>query len=99
MIETLPIASAAGLESTRGVGPADQAAGPDFAGALEAALDDVDAAQDAADAKIEAFVAGEDVPVHEVMIEVAKAEATMQLATNLTRRAIDAYQEIARMQI
>jgi len=66
---------------------------------LEAAVDQVNDQQVETDGKIEEFVTGGDVPVHKLMVELAKADTSMKLLTSVTAKAIQAYQEIARLQV
>jgi flagellar hook-basal body complex protein FliE len=73
--------------------------GEGFVGRLESAVDQVNSHQAGADDKVNEFVAGGDVPVHTLMVELAKADTSMRLMTSVTAKAIQAYQEIARMQI
>jgi len=70
-----------------------------FAEALETALNEVNETQLASDEKVESFLQGKDVPVHEVMVRLTEADMAMKLMTAVTTKAIQAYQEIARMQI
>ena len=73
--------------------------GPSFSKALKSALDDVNEVQESADAKVEDFVKGEEVPIHEVMVKLTEADTSMKLMTAVTTKALQAYQEISRMQI
>lgn len=52
-----------------------------------------------ADASLQAYAAGADVPVHEVMINMEKARITLQLAVEVRNHVVDAYQEFMRMQL
>ena len=86
------------------VGTEGPVAGPrdpvtDFAAVLESALSETNAVVANSDALAQRFVAGEDIPVHQVMVSLAEAGIAMQLTTAVTTRAIAAYQEIVRMQI
>jgi flagellar hook-basal body complex protein FliE len=70
-----------------------------FAGALERELDSVNADMGDADDRIGAFVSGEEHSVHEVMVAMNKADTSFRMLTTVTRRVVEAYQEIARMQV
>jgi len=72
---------------------------PDFGAALERALDKVAQAQGTADAKTMAFLTGQDMPIHEVMIAVTEAELAVQMTTAIATKAIQAYQEIWRLDV
>ena len=103
-MSTLPIGhmSLGGVGGLRpsGVGNAPaNAPGEKFVDRLESAVDQVNAQQQGADDKVDEFVTGGDVPVHTLMVELAKADTSMRLMTSVTAKAIQAYQEIARMQI
>ena len=49
--------------------------------------------------KSESFLQGEDVPIHEVMVEMGKAETSVRLMTSVTQKALAAYNDIARLQV
>ena len=70
-----------------------------FANALETRIDSVNDVMTTADDKMEAFVAGDDVSVHEVMVHVSKADLNFKLMTNVGRKVIEAYQDVMRMQV
>lgn len=73
--------------------------GPSFADTLRDAVHDVDAAQKTADAQVEAFVAGEQENLHEVMIAMNQAELYLQLMTEVRNKMLETYQELMRMQV
>jgi len=81
------------------LGPGEAQPGGDFATTLRRAVQGVNAVQQTADAKAMAMVQGEDVPIHEVMIAVTEAEMSVQLTTAVASKAIQAYQEIWRMDV
>ena len=70
-----------------------------FGAMVESAIDRVNGFQTDADQKVESFLLGEDVPVHDVMVEVGKADTSMRLMTAVMGKAIAAYNEVARLQI
>ncbi len=70
-----------------------------FADTLRGAIDRVDATQKEADAQIEAFVAGEQENLHEVMIAMNEARLHFQLMTEVRNKTLEAYQELMRMQV
>lgn len=73
--------------------------GPGFQATLEDAINRVDGAQKNADGQIEAFVAGEQENLHEVMISMNQAELHFDLMNEVRNKALDTYQELMRMQI
>ena len=70
-----------------------------LADALTEAVNRVDGAQKAADGQIDAFVAGEQENLHEVMISMNQAELYLQLMTEVRNKMLDTYQELMRMQV
>ena len=73
--------------------------GTGFGDTLAGAIDKVDAAQKVADEQVEAFVAGEQESVHEVMISMNEAKLHFQLMTEVRNRMLETYQELMRMQV
>ena len=80
-------------------GGAKPAAGPAFGDTLADAVGRVDQAQKAADAQVEAFVAGETENAHEVMIAMNQAELHFKLMAEVRNKLLDGYQELMRMQV
>jgi flagellar hook-basal body complex protein FliE len=70
-----------------------------FADKIKDLLDGVNAQVKHADAKVEAYISGADIPIHNVMIELSKAEMSMRLTSAVTSKVLEAYQEITRMQL
>lgn len=77
----------------------DDAGHVGFGDALTQAVNQVDGAQKAADEQINAFVAGEQENLHEVMISMNQAELYLQLMTEVRNKMLDTYQELMRMQV
>lgn len=73
--------------------------GGGFTDTLREAVDQVQASQKAADEQVEAFIAGEQENVHEVMIAMNQAKMHFQLMTEVRNRVLEAYQELSRMQV
>lgn len=73
--------------------------GADFGSALKNAVERVDASQKTADGQIEAFVAGEQENLHEVMIAMNEAKLSFQLMTQVRNRLLETYQELMRMPV
>jgi len=84
-----------GAGSTDGKGGIGQS----FEAALSSAVGELQGAQAVADAKSMALMRGEDIAVHDVMASVTEAEIAVQLTTAVAAKAIQAYQEIWRMEI
>lgn len=73
--------------------------GTGFGDTLAAAIGKVDGAQKVADEQVEAFIAGEQENVHEVMISMNEAKMHFQLMTEVRNRMLETYQELMRMQV
>lgn len=73
--------------------------GVSFSDTLKDAVNQVDHAQKAANSQVEAFVAGEQENVHEVMIAMNEAKLSFQLMTEVRNRMLETYQELMRMQV
>ena len=79
-----------------------EASGPGgaaFSDTLKDAIGQVDGASKAADSQVEAFVAGEQENVHDVMIAMNEAKLSFQLMTEVRNRMLETYQELMRMQV
>lgn len=77
----------------------DDAGSIGFGDALTEAVNRVDGAQKDAAGQIDAFVAGEQENLHEVMISMNQAELYLQLMTEVRNKMLDTYQELMRMQV
>lgn len=95
-MEIQPIQSAQ-LMPQIGASPATAQAG--FADLLVSALGQLQAVSDNADAKVAALATGEDVELHDVMIALEAESLAMNLAVQVRNKAVEAYQEIIRMQV
>lgn len=73
--------------------------GLSFFDTLKQKLDDVNAQQLEADAVTQAFVRGDDVDVHQVMIAGEEAKQSLELAIQVRNKLVEAFQEIDRMQL
>ncbi len=78
-------------------GPA--AAAPGFGDQMAGALDAVSAAEAQADAVAQDIAAGGESGVHELMVAMTKASLSVELLAQARNRALEAYQEIMRMQV
>lgn len=87
-------------ESGTGAGSADSVSPLDqFSNLVEKKVDEVNQVMAASDAKIEGFVRGEETSIHDVMIAATKADVNFKLMATVTRKVIEAYQDIMRMQV
>lgn len=70
-----------------------------FAKSLNNAINQLNETQKASDAKTEALAKGEIDDLHDVMITAQKASITLTTAVEVQRKALDAYNEMMRMQV
>lgn len=70
-----------------------------FAAALKESLNKVNEAQTVSDKLTVKMAKGENVDLHEVMIASQKASVTLQLTLEMRNKAVEAYQEMMRMNI
>lgn len=70
-----------------------------FMDMLKEKLDDVNEKQIKADEATEAFISGDDVDIHELMLITEEAKMSLQLAVQVRNKLVEAYQEINRMQL
>ena len=99
-LQRLRAASLEGDDKPRGLPrPGDGPEGIGFGSALDHAIEQVDEAQKAADGQINAFVAGEQENLHEVIISMNQAELYLQMMTEVRNRLLETYQELMRMQV
>jgi flagellar hook-basal body complex protein FliE len=70
-----------------------------FANVLKNAIDNVNDLQVLSDKKTEALALGKVDNLHDVMITAQKASITLGATVEVQRKAIDAYNEIMRMQV
>ncbi len=72
--------------------------GSGFADMLGKAINQLQSVTDEADSKVQALATGGDVELHDVMLAVEAESMAMSLATTVRNKAVEAYQEIFRMQ-
>lgn len=70
-----------------------------FSDMLSDAIKGVDDTMKASDQSMQDYVAGKSDNVHDVMISMQKAQLSFQMMVEVRNKAIEAYQEISRMQI
>lgn len=98
---TLPAISS--VTGSAGVNAAQSAAAPKasdgFANTISSALEAVSEAEFAADSVAENIAMGGDASVQELMTSMTKAQLSVDLLVQVRNKAVEAYQEIMRMQI
>lgn len=70
-----------------------------FADMLSQAVGQLQQISDSANTKVNAMASGEDVELHDVMIALETESMAMSLATTVRNKAVEAYQEVFRMQM
>ena len=73
--------------------------GVSFFDTLKQKLDEVNNQQIEADQVTQAFIKGDDVDVHQVMIAGEEAKQSLELAVQVRNKLVEAFQEINRMQL
>jgi flagellar hook-basal body complex protein FliE len=73
--------------------------GLSFISELRKKLDEVNEEQVMAEEITEAFVKGEDVDIHQVMLINEEAKLSLQMAVQVRNKLVEAYQELNRMQL
>jgi len=73
--------------------------GGDFAQMLMDVLKEVNGTQQQARALETAFLTGQPVEYHDLMIALEKASTAMQLTLEVRNKLLEAYQEISRLQV
>lgn len=76
-----------------------QAPGLDFATMIGDGLGRADESLRAAESQIRGLAAGENIPLHDVMITMERARMDLMLVVEVRNRLVEAYQELSRMQL
>jgi flagellar hook-basal body complex protein FliE len=76
-----------------------RASGADFIGMLGDGIHRVDESLKTADAQLRGLAAGQDIPIHDVMIAMERARLDLMLVVEIRNRVIEGYQELMRMQL
>lgn len=91
------IQGAGGIAQTGVTAAAKPVAG--FADMLGKAIGQLQGVSDNANAKVNAMATGQDVDLSQVMLSLEAESLTMSLATQVRNKAVEAYQEVFRMQM
>jgi flagellar hook-basal body complex protein FliE len=70
-----------------------------FEGVLGRLVQEVNEKQIASQAAVRGLMAGEDIPLHRVMIAAEEASVSFQLMVEVRNKLLEAYQELMRMQV
>ena len=87
----------AGMPLQTGMTAAKPAAG--FADLLGQALGQLQGISDTANQKVSALASGQDVDLADVMLSLETESISMTMATTVRNKAVEAYQEVFRMQM
>lgn len=88
------------LQNLAKIGGQNSGAGKgDFAQTLMDVLKEVNQSQQASRDKQNAFMTGQPVEFHDLMITMERASIAMQLTLQVRNKLLEAYQEINRMQV
>jgi flagellar hook-basal body complex protein FliE len=92
------VAGASGINSTQSAAAAPKAAAG-FGDTISSALEAVSDAEFTANALAEDIATGGEASVQELMTSMTKAQLSVDLLVQVRNKAVEAYQEIMRMQI
>lgn len=70
-----------------------------FLDMLVGKLESIDNSIKKSDSLIDAYVRGEEIPVHDIMIALGKSKTELQLAVEIRNKLLESYQEITRIQL
>ncbi|WP_432484526.1 flagellar hook-basal body complex protein FliE [Kineococcus esterisolvens] len=99
VVGTTGIANLAGVTGTTGTGAVGDASGTDFESLLAGGLDKLQAVQSNADDLAVRAATGDLTNVHDYMIASSEAQLATQLTVAVRDKAVEAFNEIMRMQI
>lgn len=70
-----------------------------FATTLGRMVEEVNRKQQVADQTVSSLLAGQNVPLHQAMIQVEEANLSFELMVQVRNKLLDSYQELMRMQV
>ena len=70
-----------------------------FGEVLQEKLNEVNTQQLQADELTRSYIAGDNIELHDVMLAAEQANLSLQLTVQVKNKMVEAYQEIARMQV
>jgi flagellar hook-basal body complex protein FliE len=94
-----PITSQLNIQKTEEKAFTPSEAQKSFSSFLKDSIEKVNQTQMESDTLTKKLALGQDVDLHEVMIASQKASVTMQLTLEIRNKAVEAYQEMMRMQV
>lgn len=90
---------AAPAASARELSDRTTTASVDFSSVLGNGLQTLNTNLNASDQALRSLAAGEDVPLHDVMITMERAQLSLQFAVEVRNRLLEAYQQLTQMQL
>ena len=94
-----PVTSQLNIQKTEAKPLNSSEAQKSFSSFLKNSIEKVNETQIQSDKLTEKLALGQDVDLHEVMITSQKASVAMQLTLEIRNKAVEAYQEMMRMQV
>lgn len=88
-----------GSKAENGSGLESNPAGKSFGQIFNDTLEQVNASQQEADQLTESFMAGGPVEIHQMLIAMEKADLALRQTVEIRNKLIEAYKQIANMQI
>lgn len=85
--------------ATAGAESGDSAPKTTFGQVLGEMLDELNQTARRSDSLAEAYSAGADVEIHDVILAMQETQIAFELASQVRNRAVEAYQEIMRLQL
>jgi flagellar hook-basal body complex protein FliE len=86
-------------EETKTPAPGGGPSGPSFGEALEGALRSTADGLSRADATAKAYISGEGGDLHNVMLEMERADLQFKTMLQVRNKLVEAYREVMRMQV
>jgi flagellar hook-basal body complex protein FliE len=83
----------------KGLSPSDQEGQGAFSDMLSGVLSSTNSQMKSADVQSQALLSGENKNIHEVMIALEKANISFRFINQVRNKAVEAYQEVFRMQM
>lgn len=96
---TTPITNSLNLQKAQKPVITPYEAQKSFSSILKNSIEKVNQTQIESDRLTEKLITGKDVDLHQVMIASQKASITTQLTLEIRNKAVEAYQEMMRMQV
>jgi flagellar hook-basal body complex protein FliE len=82
-----------------GAAPETSGIGNSFGDFLNKAVSDINQKQNAANQAVSELIAGNNVPLHQVIIAMEEASISFQLMVEVRNKLLESYQEFMRMQV